>query len=33
MDLFNEIVVTYLVNPPKVAYMKKGQCADLTQRR
>ena len=24
MDLFNEIVVTYLVNPPKVAYMEKG---------
>ena len=25
MDLFNEMVVTYLVKPPKVAYMEKGQ--------
>lgn len=24
MDLFNEMVVTYIVNPPKIAYMEKG---------
>lgn len=32
MDLFNEIVVTYLVNPPKVAYMEKGQVYQTVNR-
>lgn len=32
MDFFNEMVVTYLVNPPKVAYMEKGQVYQTVNR-
>ncbi len=32
MDMFNEMVVTYMVKPPKVAYMEKGRTYQTTNR-